>query len=97
MNVSVSQEGTVGIAGKQSENLMIYPNPNKGMFSIATLDHSFLEMNVTITDLQGKEIKTIVCRGKDIYSIDLTDQAKGSYLVRITSGEKTVVRKIIVE
>jgi len=97
VNVTVSQEGTVGIPEIQSGNLMIYPNPNKGIFNIGALDHSILEMTVTITDVQGKLIKTVICKDKELYSIDLSAQAKGAYLLRITTGETTMVRKIIVE
>ena len=54
-------------------------------------------MIVRIIDIQGKEIKTIECNGKERYSFDLSGQAKGNYLVRITTGENSFVRKIILE
>ena len=98
VNVTVSQGGsTVGIPEIQAGDLMVYPNPNKGVFNISALDHSILDMNLIITDIQGREIKSIVCKGKDLYSIDLSGQAKGSYLLRITIGNSTFIRKIIVE
>ena len=98
VNVTVSQGGsTVGIPEIQAGDLMVYPNPNKGVFNISALDHSILDMNVIINDIQGREIKSIVCKGKDLYSIDLSGQAKGSYLLRITIGNSTFIRKIIVE
>ncbi|MEI7663851.1 MAG: T9SS type A sorting domain-containing protein, partial [Bacteroidota bacterium] len=76
---------------------MIYPNPNKGLFNISMLDLSILEMTVAISDVLGKEVKTVACKGREIYSIDLSGQAKGTYLLRITAGETTLVRKIVVE
>jgi hypothetical protein len=97
VNVTVSQEGVVGLAEIQDGNLIIYPNPNKGMFNITTLDHSILEIQITITDIQGKEIKSVFFKGKDIYSIDLANQEKGTYFLKVTTGEKVVVRTIIVK
>ena len=97
VNVTVSQDGVVGISEIQEGNLIIYPNPNNGIFSISTRDRSIATLTVTITDMQGKEVKTIVCKGKDIYPVDLSGQAKGSYLLRVTTGESTFVRKIVVE
>jgi hypothetical protein len=95
--VTVSQEGLVSVSEIKEGNLILYPNPSKGMFSISSLDHRMMVMTVKITEIQGKEIKTIECKGKERYSFDLSDQAKGAYLVRITTGETTIVRKIIVE
>ena len=97
VNVTVSQEGMVGISEIQQRNLILYPNPNDGKFTISTRDHSITAMTVRITDIQGKEIKTIECNGKERYSFDLSGQAKGNYLVRITTGETSFVRKVIVE
>ena len=97
VNVTVSQEGVVGISEILEGNLILFPNPNEGKFTISTRDHSIAMMIVKITDIQGKEIKTIECMGKERYSIDLSNQAKGSYLVRITIGETSIVRKIIVD
>ena len=97
VNVTVSQEGMVGISEIQQRNLILYPNPNDGKFTISTRDHSITAMTVRITDIQGKEIKTIDCNGKERYSFDLSSQAKGNYLVRITTGETSFVRKIILE
>jgi len=97
VNVTVSQDGVVGISEIQEGNLIIFPNPNHGIFSISTRDRRIAEMTVTITDIQGKVINTLDCKGKDLYSIDLSSQAKGSYLLRITTGDSTFVRKIVVE
>lgn len=97
VNVTVSQDGTVGIPETGEGNLIIYPNPSEGRFTISARDHRITEMTVIITDVHGKEIKTIECRGKEGYSFDLSSQPKGAYFLRITTGKSTVVSKIIVE
>jgi hypothetical protein len=97
VDVTVSQEGLVGVLEIEGGNLILYPNPNEGKFIIASRDHSITSMTVKITDLRGKEIKTTDCSGKERYAFDLSNQAKGSYLVRISTNETTVVQKIIVE
>ncbi len=95
--VTVSQEGLVNVSEIESGDLIIYPNPSEGKFSLSTRDHRVKAMTVKITDIQGKVIKILECRGKERYFFDLSNQAKGSYLVRITTGDATVVSKIIVE
>jgi len=97
VNVTVTQEGLVGLYEIGMENLVLSPNPNEGRFSISTRDRSIANMTVIITDIHGKEISRVECSGKVRYTFDLTGQARGSYLVRITTGETTFIRKIIVE
>jgi hypothetical protein len=97
VSVTVTQEGLVGLYEIGMENLVLSPNPNEGKFSISTRDRSITGMTVSITDIHGKEIMRTECSGKERYTFDLTGHARGSYLVRIMTGETTFVRKIIVE
>jgi hypothetical protein len=97
VTVSVYQEGTVGMPDQVSENILIYPNPNRGRFSIISADHALLKMDVEVYSMSGKRIAAVKCSGKDSYSFDLSDQAKGNYMLRISTLEGTSVRKIVVD
>ncbi|MGM0498191.1 MAG: InlB B-repeat-containing protein, partial [Bacteroidota bacterium] len=74
-----------------SESIEIYPNPTEGEFSLKT-DNP--EGYVKILNLTGKIIleKQI---NKDILHIDLSDQPSGVYLIKITSDENTLTKKLI--
>jgi hypothetical protein len=97
VTVTVSQEGTVGMPERISGNILVYPNPNHGRFSIITADHSYLQMDVELFTMDGKSLKTAHFSGSDSYSFDFSDKPKGSYLIRIATLDGTTMRKIVVE
>ncbi|BCY27644.1 reprolysin-like metallopeptidase [Flavobacterium okayamense] len=78
--------------------LVLYPNPNNGTFSIqftATSD----EVYVNVHDVRGRQIisKTFDANGLFNETINLQDAQTGIYLVTIKDGSKQIVKKIIVE
>jgi len=95
--VTVSQEGTVGITEKMKNNIVLYPNPNKGKFIIGTNDHDMLMMDLDVMTLDGKVVFSNGYKGQNSYSIDLSNQPEGCYIVRIRTQEGTLLKKIIVE
>ena len=97
VNVTVFQEGTVGMSERVQNNIMLFPNPNKGNFSISTTNHDILTMDVQVLTLDGKVISTSKCQDRDTYTFDLSGQPKGHYLVRIITTEGTTIRKVIIE
>jgi hypothetical protein len=97
VTVTVFQEGTVGMAESLQNNIMLFPNPNKGKFSISTTNHDILTMDVQILTMDGKAISTTHCADMNTYTFDLSGQPKGNYLVRILTTEGTSTRKVIIE
>ena len=97
VTVTVSQEGLVGMPEKAAGNILLYPNPNHGKFSIVSADHSPLRMDVELVTMNGEILRVTNCSGKDSYIFDLSDQPRGHYLVRIITKEGRSVRKILVE
>ncbi|MEI7663591.1 MAG: M6 family metalloprotease domain-containing protein, partial [Bacteroidota bacterium] len=96
INVTVSQDGSVGIADTGDVPFLIYPNPNEGKFRISSSGRNLKGMTVTITDIPGKVVKTVQCSGNAGCLIDISGQPGGSYLVTIDDGALLVVRKIVV-
>ncbi|MEI7898376.1 MAG: BACON domain-containing carbohydrate-binding protein [bacterium] len=97
VTTTVSQEGTVGLPEWVQSNIMLYPNPNKGKFTISTADHNLLEMEITIITMEGKIVSVTNCSGRDSYTFDLSDKPRGNYVVRIKTAEGTSTRKIIID
>jgi hypothetical protein len=97
VNVTVSQEGTVGMPERIQNNILLYPNPNSGKFIISSADHEVMQMKVEVISLEGKIIEVTDCTGQNRYSFDISGQAKGSYFVRIITEEGTTLRKIVLE
>ena len=71
----------------------IYPNPTKGIFSIRT-DANNLEISIYST-LGELVLKEKIIDG--LKQIDLSNQSKGIYFVKLKSGNKTLHRKLLIQ
>lgn len=73
----------------------IYPNPNKGNFTI-TVEDPKADIAISIYNLLGEVVKTIQTSSlKSVYSIDL-NEANGVYLVKVTNGGLTSTQKVTI-
>lgn len=70
------------------ENVLLYPNPVHDKLSVQGL----FDFDVKILDLNGKEVLN---KTKQNESIDISGLASGTYIVRLQSGGKTFIKKII--
>lgn len=68
----------------------IYPNPSSGQFSI--ISKKLTINNINIIDITGKLIKTI---DENTSVISMVDLPKGIYLIKITTNEGLITKKII--
>ena len=81
-----------GFDGINTKGVKIYPNPNNGIFNISVNE----EYNLQILDITGKVIYSEVLNNSE-NSINISDNEAGVYLIRLTSGSKTINYKILVE
>jgi hypothetical protein len=76
------------------ENLVAYPNPSNGLFSVAMEVNNQLT-NLNVVDLQGKTMDAGVVVQGTVISIDLTKAANGVYLLQgLSNGETMTVRLV---
>ncbi|MDP1727070.1 MAG: T9SS type A sorting domain-containing protein [Bacteroidota bacterium] len=77
------------------EEIIIYPNPNSGLF---TIDFNKMSGDKTIKvyDLSGKFIKELQSENKQV-EINVEELAKGFYILKIYNEGKTYTRKIVVQ
>jgi hypothetical protein len=97
VNVTVSQDGTVGMPEVIASNILLFPNPCKGIFSISSANKQALNLEAEVFTLAGQRVFSTRFEGQNRYTIDLTNQAKGNYLLRIKTREGTFSRTIIIE
>ncbi len=79
-----------------STSLSIYPNP---FTSQTTISFSEIQKHTTIkiTDVLGKEIKTVILSAAKNLTIEKGEMSDGIYIVQITDENKNVVnRKIVI-
>ncbi len=80
-----------------SERVEVFPNPTQSKFTIELDDASWNVFNVSVFDITGKEyVRTTFKRDKDSsFDMSLEGFPNGQYIVRITSDEQTIIKKVI--
>ena len=83
-----------------NESLSVYPNPNKGQFSIKMLADEVQNASIELIDVNGKKVwnMSLSLQTGD-NEIPITDQniSAGVYLLRVKIGETHKTLKIMVE
>lgn len=80
-------------------NVAIFPNPNKGQFTV-TLNSSLSEkIMITVFDIRGRRIYDNTFENSSNFNqaINLNGVQSGMYLVKISDGQRQEIKKIIVE
>ena len=72
-------------------NIDVYPNPASNVINVRS---EFTIDNLSVLDLTGRTVKQQISNNKE-FSLDVSELAKGIYLVKLTSGEKEAVTKFI--
>ena len=77
----------------------LFPNPNKGNFTVQFNSTSNNEVNIAVHDLRGRTIfnKKYANSGMFTQNLQLDNVQSGVYLVTVQEGENKVVKRIIVE
>lgn len=80
------------------EAVSLFPNPNRGQFTLSLELPSMEQVTIEVLDMMGKELLLVesgVTRGGD-YAVDLSEAGSGIYFVRIVTTEHTLTRKVTV-
>jgi hypothetical protein len=85
----------LGISEDQAGlKVAVFPNPSEGLFNLSLPKGKAFA--ITVTDLAGKIVKQQTANDKTAI-LDLRNEAKGIYLLKIESEGKTATRKLILE
>ncbi len=87
----------VSLDENPENTLQVYPNPTTGLFVISNASSEMMDMKVTILNSKGQVVLTKFCNGANSYNFDLSGAAKGNYFMKIETGRKTHVLKVIVQ
>lgn len=83
---------TLGLENNTINNLVLYPNPSNGEF---TISGDFAKGSVEVTDLSGRTVySSEVTAGA---SVKLNDVKSGMYTVKVTADGKASVQKITIK
>ena len=80
-------------------DLLVYPNPNNGNFTIQFTTTSGNEIKVNVHDVRGREIfnKSYNSNGLFNESLQLENVQSGIYLVTVQDGSRKEVKKIVIQ
>ncbi|MRX69154.1 T9SS type A sorting domain-containing protein [Flavobacterium resistens] len=92
------QTYTLATPDFESIDFSLYPNPNKGNFTIQFESQSETGVKVFVHDILGKIVysKTFEASSNFNQTIQLPNSAAGVYLVTVIDGNRRTVKKIIV-
>ncbi len=90
---------TLGV--KETENLtfVLYPNPNKGNFTVQFSSDSISEIKIFVHDMVGKRLYAKTFERTSVFSQEIQSPSisSGVYLVTVEEGNKKIVKKIVIE
>lgn len=74
--------------------LAIYPNPSQGIVNIKAENPI---SSIIVYDIMGQAVKTVSVANQNNISIDLSNNAKGIYFVKVNGNSQTITRKVIIK
>ncbi len=80
-----------------NDGILIYPNPNNGVFTIKIIDNDVV--NIAVINSLNQVVyshENVKTNGGYFENVNLNDFSKGLYFVHITTSTKNIVRKIVI-
>lgn len=81
----------------EEEKVSVYPNPSNGVVSIHNEANFTKTQTIEIYNLLGEKIYSMINENAKDLKINLSDSPKGIYIVKISDGEKSISKKIIIQ
>jgi hypothetical protein len=77
----------------------LYPNPSTGLFNLYLELYKRSDLGIQVTDLSGKVVYAEQVRKALTYQgeIDLSNLAKGVYIMSLQAGENKIFRKLVIQ
>lgn len=86
------QENSIPVISELA--FVAFPNPTNGFLNVE-IDNAEEEMVLDIISYDGKIVKTMNIDNQNLVNMDLNDLANGIYIVRISSANQVVMKRIL--
>ncbi len=92
-------QNTLSVDQKQFEGFTIYPNPNHGAFNVRLNSNSSENIKIDVYDLRGRRIFNNIYNGSVVFNevVRLNNVQSGLYILKVSDGSRTGIKKIIVK
>lgn len=90
--------GNVGVYDffTETKNIIVYPNPSTGIFTISSSDN-FANAEIEIYNVLGDRIYSDNINNSNLKKICIDKMVDGIYFVKVSDREKMYIGKIIIE
>lgn len=92
--------GINNVFQNQNEEVLVFPNPNEGKFSLMLDGFQKEDVVIEVTNVMGQVISRETVAVQDYESVvknyDLSDNGKGNYLIHIYTNNRKIVKKVSV-
>jgi len=97
---NITVQSCTGIEELNAYEVVVYPNPTSGVFTIAIKNANIDELIISVVDIQGKEV--FGSRESNIAAdynkqINLEGLSKGMYYIKLSTGADVKIQKLIVQ
>jgi hypothetical protein len=97
-NCNVTREINVRQSGRSVFKMVdLYPNPVRGWFTLRISLERLIDVNIIITDLNGRILKQTLLKNDQFYRYSDIISQSGSYFITLLSGNEKVTMKLIVQ
>ena len=99
LNICTTEDFIIaGLDDKAFAGLTVFPNPNKGDFTVRFTSATGSDIKIAVYDIRGRQLlnKAFANTGLIEQSISLKNAQAGVYLVNIQDGDSVVTKKIII-
>jgi hypothetical protein len=95
-NIYVSKFDPLPLSANDFEKskITIYPNPSDGIYNF-NLTVQDIDTQIQVFNLLGEQVYSSILSGKQENKIDLSNLAKGCYLVKLSNSESITTQKLI--
>jgi PKD repeat protein len=90
--------GIAPAAGDLANQVAVFPNPTNGVFNVSLKLDAPEQVNITVVNTLGQEVTRIAedNMSANIFSVNLSDQAAGVYMLHITAGNQSATKRIVI-
>ena len=78
-----------------NNQIIIYPNPSKGLFHININSNNQADLKLNLYDLTGRLVYFDLFINKNNFTIDIKDKSEGIYILNLLIDEKQYQKRII--
>jgi subtilisin-like proprotein convertase family protein len=99
LNVCSLSQAVLATVDNSLSNFVLYPNPNKGNFTVQFNSTSSNEIGISVHDMRGRLIMNNTYTNTGLFSqnVELVNVQAGVYRVTVQDGNKKVVKRIVIE